>query len=1037
MGARKQIRRRLAKLSPPRLHNAVERERLFALLDAREQQPVVWIGGPAGSGKTTLVASYLQARKARTLWFQVDEGDKDPATFFHYLSEFAPRDGKRRSLPRLSAQDLEAFARHYFREFFSQCGSGTVLVLDNCQDAAGATFHLILRVACEELPRRTSIIALSRSLLPPELARLAAHGMVKQIEWSDLRLTAEEARALGEAKGGIDRARLESAYRLSDGWAVGLMLAIAYERTGASEAIARLRTREALFDYLLNEMLSRVSADARKVLTHAALFPQITVQHAERISGVESARQILEDLYRNQYLIDRKVDTELTFQFHDLFRDFLLEALARDLSGPELAELRKRAATMLESSGQINDAVQLFHQARDWEQVARAIKAHAYALLDQGRWQTLRDWYDGMPQATLDGDAWLINWLGRSLMIAEPNRAMTLLESAYQRFVAEGDDVGLFHVVRQMADITFLLGEPLTPFVHWSRALEGALIRTCRFSSVQLGIDAWGAYSDMTVFAADADGALMGEAQDYMLSALQAPEVTPLDRQKVAVGLFCQNLWGRADPDLMGAVLPILSAASNSNDIDPIVKHWYVFWSAIFEFMAVRHAQAILLFEKTIGIVTQFGLARAENTAHCFLSMSYLRCGMGEQADRALREAQRVCVPQRPIHWGTYNIALAHRHYHEGRLAQALETQHIATEAFISAHSSWLVISLAIEAAYSAQAVRLEDALALLNSASDRSTKRDYCLIDTLCSLVLAEVALRRADRPQALTHLRAGLQHARNPMKAGLLFCMTRCLPGLLTVAIDEGLEPEVVGVLIERWNLAPDATVQDRWPWPVKIYALGAFRVLVNGGPPPSKGKAHYKVLRLLKAIVAAGAREVAAQTLAEWVWPEADGDLAAASLRVTVHRLRKLLGHDDAVLYHDGKISLNDRLCWLDVWSFEAAADGGLALYKGHLLPQDDFPWMLGSRERLRAKFQRAAIAAGKRHETAGEYEAAAMLYESCLEADPSAEALYRQLMLCLKDAGRRTEALDAFQRCRRTLAATLSKETQQVYESLLRI
>jgi tetratricopeptide (TPR) repeat protein len=95
------------------------------------------------------------------------------------------------------------------------------------------------------------------------------------------------------------------------------------------------------------------------------------------------------------------------------------------------------------------------------------------------------------------------------------------------------------------------------------------------------------------------------------------------------------------------------------------------------------------------------------------------------------------------------------------------------------------------------------------------------------------------------------------------------------------------------------------------------------------------------------------------------------------------------------------------------------------------------LLAPRERLRTKFQRAALTAGKCHENAQEYEAAAALYERCLEIDPSAEALHRHLMLCLKNSGRHTEALDAFRRCRLALSARISKETQQVYEALLRM
>src|SRR5919202_698325 len=75
----------LGKTTRPRLAGVLTRQRLFAALDEAREAPCVWISGPPGCGKTTLVASYLDRAGTTSLWYQLDEGDADPATFFYYL----------------------------------------------------------------------------------------------------------------------------------------------------------------------------------------------------------------------------------------------------------------------------------------------------------------------------------------------------------------------------------------------------------------------------------------------------------------------------------------------------------------------------------------------------------------------------------------------------------------------------------------------------------------------------------------------------------------------------------------------------------------------------------------------------------------------------------------------------------------------------------------------------------------------------------------------------------------------------------------
>ena len=80
----------LAKISRPRLSAVYQRSRLFDQLDmAWRKHSVTLAHGPPGAGKTTLVSSYIEVRNRSCLWYQVDSGDDDVATFFHYFGSAA------------------------------------------------------------------------------------------------------------------------------------------------------------------------------------------------------------------------------------------------------------------------------------------------------------------------------------------------------------------------------------------------------------------------------------------------------------------------------------------------------------------------------------------------------------------------------------------------------------------------------------------------------------------------------------------------------------------------------------------------------------------------------------------------------------------------------------------------------------------------------------------------------------------------------------------------------------------------------------
>ena len=213
------------------------------------------------------------------------------------------------------------------------------------------------------------------------------------------------------------------------------------------------------------------------------------------------------------------------------------------------------------------------------------------------------------------------------------------------------------------------------------------------------------------------------------------------------------------------------------------------------------------------------------------------------------------------------------------------------------------------------------------------------------------------------------------------------------------------------------------------------------------------------MLKALIALGGREVREEQIADLLWSESDGDASHISFLTTLHRLRKLLDHEKAIQYREGRLTLNDKYCWVDIWAFEQILgqaesqwnDGltetavqfiekALEMYKGPFLAEDmDQSWGISMRERLISKFLRNLNRLAHHWGEVGEWEKAVEYYEKGLEVNDLIEELYQQLMTCYQRLGRKAEALAVYHRCRKTLHAALgiepSPKTEAIYRSIL--
>ncbi len=1102
----------IAKITRPRLAGVYERKRLFKLLDQGRASPVVWISGPAGSGKTTLAASWLDSRKLPSLWYQLDEGDGDIATFFYYLGLAARKSAPRfrRPLPLLTPEyafGIPVFTRRFFEELFNRLNphslpfdkrgvrGGFVVVFDNYHHIPEASpLHEIMKTGLSTVPEGVTVIISSRAEPPAAFSGLRANAQMEVIGWDALRLTPEESRGIIRLEKGrhLPAGAVTSLHQKAGGWAAGLILMANGTGTVAeTRADGALRPEET-FDYFASELFDKAEKPVREFLLRTAVLPKITPSMAEELTKNRNAGTILAGLNRRNYFTEKRDDSGPTYQYHPLFRHFLVSGAKSAFSVPALADLYRAGARLLEPAGWNEDAAELYLLAGDADDLARLILRRAREMFSQGRSKTLHEWLSGLPEAVKETSPWLLYWEGMCRFLVNYAESRRYFERALRAFETSKDMAGVSLAWSAAVDTVIYEFGNLKQLEPWTARFKAFIRKRHAFPSAEVEFRAVTSMTAALMFSGKGHDEIAPWVERGMRLMHACPDRNVLLQSSVYFALFYlwlgelsamaeimneQKRWIRA-----AGVTPLSRAAANFIEA---LYHWI---TAAPDFgadastagLAVSAAHGIhtidnhLIAQKLIGALAKGDLAMAEEL---FSRIESMTAGSGKRyminyhyfylsawksllagdfsaawrrsldSLRLLREMGGSAMHRVFSTITTAQALLCLGHYDEAH-PYIREVHRIASDV----RSPLFELSgLLLEAQYFFGRGGGAGRAGAADSAQSRKRKPGGT-----------------ADTGRGIAVLRRALALGRSRGYLNTIAWYGPPVARLCAIALEQGIEVEYVRRLIAAHRLQPDpgSRIPENWPWPVKMYALGRFRIEVDGKPLEFSGKVRKKPLEMLKALIAFGGSDVPEDRISEALWPGAEGDTARISFKTTIHRLRQLIGNDEILDVADGRVSLARQYCWTDVRAFEEliesaecgmrGADSNLrksesarhqlpiqkaiGLYKGHFLSGEDGPWSVSARERLRRKYLAAALMLGEALERARDYRAAIASYEQALEMDDLTEELYRRLMACHLKLGRKADAVKAYERCRRTLAAGLgvepSEETEALYRSLLR-
>lgn len=491
------------KLYPPHpAGDLVPRPHLLARLNIGLERRLTLVSAPAGYGKSTLVASWLQSlaetglphsgAPVHTAWYSLDPSDNDLPTFVSYLLRTL-----RDAWPESAVERLRSFAEQsapgpeqVASGIATAClasASYIILALEDYHVITNPDIQRLVQHLVRHAPANLHLVIVARADPPLRLSALRATQNINEIRASQLRFSADETQQflgalLAEP---VDRAMSDEVHERTEGWVVGLRLAGMTLRTTDADIVLRnfgQHSNRYIIDYLVDEVLGSQPPDSQDFLLRTSILRRFDCHLAAAVMGncrAAECQHRLESLARQNLFIVALDDHHGWYRYHHQLQAMLQNRLRAQADADELAALHQAAARWFASQGLLDDSLRHYLTGGHVEAAARLIEESVMDVLNVGRTPQLARWLSELPceviaqrPGLLLAQAWVYHY--RSALSQIPpllSQAEHLLHTSAADLEPRAADLWRAHILALRSSRVFAHMSPAERIDNAQRAL--------------------------------------------------------------------------------------------------------------------------------------------------------------------------------------------------------------------------------------------------------------------------------------------------------------------------------------------------------------------------------------------------------------------------------------------------------------------------------------------------------------------------------------------------------------------------------------
>jgi len=373
-------------------------------LDAIKDYNFTLVTSPAGFGKSTLVASWLQHQSLPHAWLSLDENDDNIYQFLRYFIEAV------RSIDELFGKEViqllnasdppsdEIIISQVLNEIAEIQGS-MIMVLDDFHFIRQESILTFLKELIKHPAPALHLVLITRSDPNLPLHTLRLSGKILELRARDLVFKTQETAQLIVERFDIQPSDvlIHSLLEITEGWIAGLkLLIISVDNYNELDTKLDTAKHSDVFQvkFLVEDYLNSLGADLRKIILTACIFDKFSaelctfINRETKPSGEEiDGKTFIEKLASAGMFIIPLDSSNEWYRFHHLFLDLLSEKMQKEFSMDEISELHYKSSEWFERKGFTQMAIKHALQAGSESHALDLFKQYRITLLNIRSWQ--------------------------------------------------------------------------------------------------------------------------------------------------------------------------------------------------------------------------------------------------------------------------------------------------------------------------------------------------------------------------------------------------------------------------------------------------------------------------------------------------------------------------------------------------------------------------------------------------------------------------------------------------------------------------